>query len=273
MPRSSTPGPIRPLMALLVVLAAGGLVACGGGGPAPATLGAGSVGPSTSVAPSGSIPPSGSGPASAAPSAASSDGADPDAGAALDAFRAFVQTEQSFHLQADMQMTVGGRSIDMDVAADIAGTDEHGDIIVRGGDSSVHLEVVVLDGIAYARLANRPWEQAPLETSSSNPLATLDVEGLEPVGVVNVGGTRTHHFRVNDPAAIDTSLISSASITDIEIDDFVYDIYITDDGAPLAAIMEFSGSGAVAGTRQPIEARIRYDFSRFGEPFDIEKPT
>jgi len=264
MTRSSTPGPLLALLALLVVFAVGGLAACGGGGTAPAA--SGSVGPSASVAPSGS------GLASAAPSAAASEAADPDAGAALDAFRAFVQTEQSFHLQADMQMTVGGDSIDMDVAADIAGADEHGDIIVRGGDASVHLEVVVLGGVAYARLANRPWEQAPLETSSSNPLVTLDVEGLEPVGIVNVGGTRTHHFRVNDAAAIGTSLISSASITDIEIDDFVYDIYITDDGAPLAAIMEFSGSGAIAAARQPIEARIRYDFSRFGEPFEIEKP-
>lgn len=198
---------------------------------------------------------------------------DPDAGAALDAFRAFIQTDQTFHMQADMQITVDDRLIDMDVAADVAPPDERAELIIRAGAASVAMEVVLVDGVAYAQLANRPWQVLPTEATSANPLLALDVEGLEPMGTVNVAGTRTHHFRVDDPSLIDPSLISASSITDVEFDTLSFDIYITDDGQPLAAIMEFSGSGVAEGVLQDVDARIRYDFSGFGEPIVIEKPV
>ncbi len=258
------PSPAAAAIGLLIVL----VVAVGCGGTPPPTP----AGISGSPAPtaSGVAAPSASG---SPPAAAASNEPDPDAGAALEAFRAFIQTEQTFHMAADMQLTVGGDSLDMDVAADVAGADERGDIIIRATDVSVHMEIVVLDGVAWARIANRDWEVVPVDTTSSNPLLDLDADGLEPVGIVNVGGTRTHHFRVDDPAAIDTSVIASTTISDVTIDSLSFDVYVTDDGAPLAAIMVFAGSGLTEGIRQPIQARIRYVFSRFGEPVGIEAPV
>jgi hypothetical protein len=252
--------PIAVFAALAMLLAA-----CAGSSATP-------TGGSTAMASPTAADPS-SEPSVAASPADSGSAVDPDAGAALDAFRAFIQTDQTFHMQADVQMTVGADALDLDVAADVAGADERSEMILRSGDASVAIEIIVLDGVAYAQVANRPWEEAPLETSSSNPLLGLDAEGLEPMGSVNVAGTRTQHFRVTDPEAIDTSLIASDSITEVEIEALVFDIYVTADGAPLAAVMEFSGSGVVDGAREPLDARIRYDFSRFGAPVVIQKPA
>ena len=257
-----------PLLTIALVLVAVFLGACGGSvAPPVASVGsAGSPSPSPSVAPSTE-------PSSEPSPEGSSSGADPDAGAALDAFRAFIQTDQSFHMNADMQVTVGGRLIDMDMAGDVAPPNERADIIIRASGASVAMELVLVDGVAYAQLANRPWQILPTETSSANPLLALDIEGLEPMGTVNVAGQRTHHFRVSDPSLVDPALISASSITDVEISTLSYDIYVTDNGEPLAAIMEFSGSGVAEGELQDLNARIRYDFSKFGEPIVIEKPV
>jgi hypothetical protein len=254
-----------PLLTILLVLVAVSLGACGGS-VAPPAASVGSPSPSSTVAPSTE-------PSSEPSPEGSSSGADPDAGAALDAFRAFIQTDQSFHMNADMQVTVGGRLIDMDMAGDVAPPNERADIIIRASGASVAMEIVLVDGVAYAQLANRPWQILPTETSSANPLLALDIEGLEPMGTVNVAGQRTHHFRVSDPSLVDPSLISASSITDVEISTLSYDIYVTDNGEPLAAIMEFSGSGVAEGELQDLNARIRYDFSKFGEPIVIEKPV
>jgi hypothetical protein len=245
-------------------------IACGGAVVPPPSASVGVASPTPAAAssePSADASPGGTG------GTGSGSGADPDAGAALDAFRAFIQTDQSFHLQADMQITVAGETIDMDMAADVAGGDERGELIIRSGDASVAMELILLDGVAYAQLANRPWQVVPAEAGSSNPLLGLDVEGLEPMGTVRVGGTPTHHFRVDDPSAVDTSLIAGNSITEVEFDTLTFDVYVTDDGAPLAAVMEFAGSGTVEGARHQLNARIRYDFSKFGEPVTITKPT
>ncbi len=259
-----------PRVAFLAVAFGLTAVACGGAVVPPPS-------PSASVAVASPTPaePSSAPSADASPGASggSGSGADPDAGAALDAFRAFIQTDQSFHMQADMQITVAGETIDMDMAADVAGGDERGELIIRSGDASVAMELILLDGVAYAQLANRPWQEVPADAGSSNPLLGLDVEGLEPMGTVRVGGTPTHHFRVDDPLAVDTSLIAGNSITDVEFDTLTFDVYVTDDGAPLAAVMEFAGSGTVEGARHQLNARIRYDFSKFGEPVTITKPT
>jgi hypothetical protein len=242
------------------------VVACGGSVAPPSSPVGSAASPSASAAASTepSTPPSPDGTTS---------GADPDAGAALDAFRAFIQTDQSFEMQADMQITVGGRLIDMDMAADVAPPDEKAEVIIRAEGASIAMEIVLVDGVAYAQIANRPWQVVPTEVGSANPLLALDVEGLEPMGTVNVAGTRTHHFRVSDPTLVDPSLISASSITEVEISTLSYDIYITDNGAPLAAIMEFSGSGVAEGELQDLTARIRYDFSGFGEPIVIQKPV
>ncbi len=84
-------------------LIVGILGACGGSAPAAPT-----ASPTAAVAATPSAPPPPS--TSARPNA--------DAGAALDAFRAFVQTEQSFHLAGDMLMTVGDVTLQAAIVSD-----------------------------------------------------------------------------------------------------------------------------------------------------------
>ena len=252
---------LRRLLALggSVALVLAVLVACSG--PAPAASSGGS--PSAASLPTGSP--------SARPSPASAD-PDPDAGAALDAFRAFVQTDQSFHLVGDMLMTVGDLTMQAAITSDTSDGNEQGTMDLRGPGVSVHLGVVLVDGTVYLQVARRPWQTVPVEAGFSNPLAGLQVEGLEPVDRVNVGGVLTHHLRVEDPEELNGQTLSGNTLTELTIASSSFDVYITDDGVPLTALAEFAGTGTFGGERGPVTVKIRYDFSKFGEEIKIVPP-
>jgi hypothetical protein len=258
MPDWTLPAATWPRRRLAVAVAVALLVACSGPGPA---------------APDGS--PSAAALQTTSPSArpsTSSAGPDPDAGAAVDAFRAFVQTDQSFHLVGDMLMTVGDVTLQAAIASDVSDGDEQGTIDVRGPGISIRLSVVLVDGTAYLRVANRAWQTVPGATGFSNPLGGLQVEGLAPVDNVNVAGVRTHHLRVENPEGFNGQTLSGNTLTDLTIASSSIDIYITDDGVPLTAIGEFAGTGTFGGERGPVTAKLRYDFSKFGAKVDIVAP-
>lgn len=241
------------------------LVACGG---APAASPAASPASSSAPAPAGSAAAASDSPSTGPGGSA----VDPDAGAALDAFRAFVQTEPSFRMRADMLLTIGAQAVDMEITEDVAGGDAKGTIDIRAAGTSLRMEIVLVDGVAYGRIANRAWQTIPADAGTSNPLASLDVDGLRPVGRANVAGTLTHHLRTEDRSILDTSTITGTSLAELRIDSAAFDVYVTDDGVPLTAVMEFAGSGVLEAERQPVKATVRYDFSRFGEPVTIVAP-
>ena len=56
------------------------------------------------------------------------------------------------------------------------------------------------------------------------------------------------------------------------LDTATFDVYVTDDGVPLTAIYAFAGTGAFAGVPAPITAKIRYDFTKFGQDVSIVPP-
>ena len=249
--------PIRRLIwAGLIV---GMVAACGG--PAP-------------VAPTSS--PTATASATTAPSATTSPGGsagtNQDAAAALDAFRAFVQTEQSFHIAGDMLMTVGPVTLQAAIVSDVSRGDEKGTIDLRGPGVSIRLSIIVVDGTVYLRLANRDWQTVPAGEAYSNPLGGLAVDGLEPIDIVDVGGVKTHHFRVENPEGFDGQTLSGNALTELTVSSSSVDVYVTNDGVPLTAIVEFAGTGTFSGQEGPVTARIRYDFSNFGQDVPIVAP-
>jgi hypothetical protein len=224
---------------------------------------------------SATITPSASASSSAtASSGSASPSADPDADAAavVDAFRAFIQTQRSFHLQADVKMTIAKQLIDMDLVADVTKGKEKDVIDVRGAGVSVHIQLIQIGRTVYIKLANRAWQKSAAKVSPSNPLAELDVKGLVPIDRVNVGAVLTHHLRVTDPKALATETIGAGTVSAVVYKTVAFDIYVTDDGVPLAAIFEFTATGAFQGKKQPVKGTVRYDFSKFDEPIKIEAP-
>jgi hypothetical protein len=232
-------------------------VGCGGQAPAAG-------GTPSAIAPSSP---------SAAPVSPLASGPDPDAGAAVDAFRAFVQTEQSFHLAGDMLMTVSNLTLQAAITSDVSKGDEQGTIDVRGPGVSIRLSLVLVDGTVYLRIANRAWQTVPTRAGFSNPLAGLHVEGLAPVDIVKVNGVRAHHLRAENPEGINAKTLSGNTLTDLTISSSSMDVYITDDGVPLTAILEFAGNAAFGGETGRVTARIRYDFSKFGQDIRIVAPV
>jgi hypothetical protein len=248
--------PIRCLFSAGLILAV--LGACGG--PAPA----GSTASPTAIA-------TATPPAPVSPSASA--GPNQDAGAARDAFRAFVQTEQSFHIAGDMLMSVGGLTLQAAIVSDVSHGDEKGTIDLRGPGVSIRLSIVLLDGTVYLRLANRDWQTVPAGSAFSNPLGGLAVEGLEPIDIVDVGGVKTHHLRVENPEGLNGQTLSGNALTELTVSSSSLDVYITNDGVPLTAIVEFAGTGSFGGEQGPVTAKIRYDFSNFGQDVPIVAPT
>ncbi len=237
-----------------------GLVgACGGTAPGAAT---------PSPTPSATATPS-----PTASKSTSSAGANPDAAAALDAFRAFVQTEQAFHMAGDLLMKVGDLTLQAAIVSDVSKGDEQGTIDLRGPGVSVRLSIVLLDGTVYLRLANREWQKLPAGSGAfSNPLGSLAVEGLKPIDIVDVGGVKTQHLRVENPEGLNGQTLSGNTLNDLTVKSSSLDVYVTKDGVPLTAIVEFAGTGSFGGDSGPVSAKIRYDFSKFGQEITILAP-
>jgi hypothetical protein len=242
---------------LYVLLAVATLVfamGCGSGAPSPAS--------SASATPSPAASP------------AASDSGDPDAGAAVDAFLAFIQTDQTFHLTADMNLTVADKVVTMYLVDDVGKAAEKGTIDIRGAGVSLHLEVIAVGGTLFIRAANRGWQSVDIGSGAANPLAGLRSDDLVPVDRVNVAGTITQHLHVADAREqIDARAISGNTITDLDLDSATFDVYVIEDGTPLTAIYEFAGRGTFAGVAAPIKAKIRYDFSKFGQEVTITAPA
>jgi hypothetical protein len=240
-----------------------GLAGCGGPAAPSASnpLAGGSASPIAS--PAGSVP-----------DATGSAGPNTDAAAAIDAFLAFIETEQTFHLAADMQLTVAGKVVHMDVVSDVGKNAEKGFIDIVGAGVSLHLEVVLVNKVLYIKPARRDWQVIPIEASGGNPLVGLRSDDLVPIDIVNVAGTLTQHLHVADASdEIDAQTLSGNTLTDLKLDTATFDVYVTDDGVPLTAIYTFSGSGTFAGTPAPIQATIRYDFTKFGQDVSIVAPV
>ncbi len=253
----SRPAALRARCLILAGLIVGSLGACGGSAPAVATA---SPTAAATATPSAPPPPS----TSARPNA--------DAGAALDAFRAFVQTEQSFHIAGDMLMSVATVTVQAAIVSDVAHGDEKGTIDLRAPGVSVRLSIILLDGTAYLRLANRDWQTVPAGDAFSNPLGSLAVEGLKPIDIVDVGGVKTHHLRVENPDGLNGQTLSGNALSELTVSSSSLDVYVTNDGVPLTAIVEFAGTGTFSGVQGPVTAKIRYDFSNFGQDVPIVAP-
>ena len=248
----------RALLRIVVLVAAASLVmgACGSAAVRPSAA-ATTPGPS-SATPSGT--------------ASSSASLDVDAIATLDAFRAFIQADQSFHMTGDMQLTIDRQLVTMAVAEDVSGRNETGTLDFRGTRLSVHMAVVILHNKAYLKVGNRKWQRVAAATSSTNPTGDLRVDGLKPIDIVNVGGVPTHHFRADGPASLDPAAVTGNALTNLKMKSASFDVYVNNDGVPLLAKLAFSGTGTFQGKASKVEAKVRYDFSRFGVPVKIVAP-
>ena len=171
-----------------------------------------------------------------------------------------------------MLMSVGGLTLQAAITSDISNGNEKGTIDLRGPGVSVRLSVVLVDGNVYLQLARRPWQSVAGGAAFSNPLGGLRVDGLQPIDVVNVAGVRTHHLRAENLEGLNGQTLSGNTLTDLKVESSSLDVYITSDGVPLTAIVEFAGTGTFGLEQGEVKAKIRYDFTKFGQEIAIVPP-
>jgi hypothetical protein len=249
--------------ALALVLAV--LLAGCGGSASPAGPGSSAVGSPglRSASPS----------ATSSSSGASASDEPSDAGDALANFREFVTSAEAFHVDGALSMRMANRSISMDMGLDIAGSDERGTLDLIGFGTHIKMQFVVAAGIPYVKVGSGEWMKGP-ETGPlpESPLKELNIDGLVDVGQSSVNGVPARHLQVSDPTALDIGGTLGGAIKDVKVTGAKYDIYVRPDGTPITVLLDFDGTAAIESDSTTFKGQLRYDFSKFGEPVEIEAP-
>ena len=176
-------------------------------------------------------------------------------------------------MAGDMLMKVGDLTLQAAIVSDVSKGDEQGTIDLRGPGVSVRLSIVLVDGTVYlrlreSRLAEGPCGKRGVLQSAWRPRR----RGSKPIDIVDVGGVKTQHLRVENPEGLNGQTLSGNTLNDLTVKSSSLDVYVTNNGVPLTAIVEFAGTGSFGGDSGPVSARIRYDFSKFGQEVTMVAP-
>lgn len=191
----------------------------------------------------------------------------------------FAQEDTNFHTDFEGTITTEGegQSVDTDLDGDldIAGSDGAGELTVSAGGQEATVEVVILDGDAYARPEGGAWQKNEdfRQTQPLNPFLKLSADALSYEGEKERGGQRVHHLQTTQWTGDDPSTLESQGLTDGEIEDTTFDIYVTEQGEPVESVLEFTMTGKSQGVPVEIAGEFTYRFSDIGKNVTIEAPS
>jgi hypothetical protein len=239
----------------------------------PSTLPAASTGPSPSPDATASAAPTATPGPTASPPVATSSAGD----LVIAAFLAnFAAAQPPFHLVSDIEgrFASGTRTGEITVAieGDVAADDFAGTYHAELPDETQDADLVLLDGVAYLRRPDAEWEIVPgfRQTQPLNPFILLQPSDLTYQGEVTRTGTTLHQLRTTRWVGDDVVL---EGVPDAALESSVFDIFVTDEGIPVAAELRFAVVGTtLTGEDARFEYTVLYEFSDVGEPVTIRAP-
>jgi hypothetical protein len=198
----------------------------------------------------------------------------PEGEAAKAGFVKFAGSDRiPFHLDMASKITVLEVALTLRLTLDVAGNgDVAGVAAAKAGDTTKTVELVVVDGREYARLPGQPWARVEGEPTTSDPLGALPLDKVAWMGLDTVEGARLHHLRIDDPTVVSASNGDDGTLTDLEIESGVMDVWVTDKGTPVLAKFQIAGTGIARSVRAPFTIVGRYDFSDVGKPVKVQAP-
>jgi hypothetical protein len=198
-----------------------------------------------------------------------------EAAAVIAAFvKEFAQKQPPFHLDMDGDLTILGgpqrATSSVSATGDIAGEDFDGDVDLPGLDTA-HVRFV--DGVAYARTDVSIWVSFPdfKQTQPLNPFSQLDAGDVAYVGQTRRDGRDLHQLSTTKWVG---GPLEGDGLSNLQLLSSRFDMFLTPQGLPIDAILDFSISGRYAGyaSQVQIDYHVEYRFSRIGKPVDIVAP-
>jgi hypothetical protein len=196
------------------------------------------------------------------------------------AFVARMLHGASYSVKADGEFDFGGEKGSWGFAMDVAGRDLSGVFKIHQKRIRIVTDIIVKDGVQYDKLAGEGWvrEEGVPEGMPMDLFATTQGpqswDGLEYVGSTTRNQRQLHHLRL--PAALLPGL-SAMWIDEYDgglvLNDFSFDLWITDDGRPQSSDLVFDGTVRSAGVEIDMTFNMRYSFSRWGDDIVIERPA
>jgi len=203
----------------------------------------------------------------------------PDPADIIDAFLEIVtDPDLTMHVIADgtLDVTVGGQSQTLTIGLDmeISGEDGIGQTIVDMGAADITVDMLLIDGRAYAD-DNGTWTEIPgYEPSSAlNPFASLSgAEDVEYRDSEMRAGRRLHNLESLVWLGGELAAMEAQGWTDPVIDNSRTDIVVDDQGVPDS--LDFTGrvSGRYGDEVASVEFAVTYDFTDVGEPVELPAP-
>lgn len=181
----------------------------------------------------------------------------------------------AFHVK--MSITVSGGPQPMQLVADLdmVGEDSAGKVRLTQGGDRIAVEMVVKDGVGYARAPGGGWQKVPGDEGTiESPFADLSPAiRYEDLGRTKRGQRMLHHLRTHDWTRDDLKAVTELFGKGATIESAVIDVYVTDRGVPV----EMNGALAIglpapAGAHDEAQATFSYRFSRVGKPVAIKAP-
>ena len=192
----------------------------------------------------------------------------------IDAFIAdFAEKQPPFHVDTNVDFTgTTGAETEtgsVSVNGDIHGENFDGEVIVLGERVLVRF----VDGVAYGKEAGGEWMTLPdfEQTQPLNPFSLLEPADVVYVGPAERDGRRVHELGV---AKWIGGELEAAELSRIELLSNDFALFVSANGIPVEALLDFSISGYLAGFARPVQFdyHVVYLFSDVGKPVEIEGP-
>jgi hypothetical protein len=181
------------------------------------------------------------------------------------------QPDLSYHLDTVATVRSGGESITLSMSLDQSGPDLAFVMTVKSTMSTVpreRMQVVIRDGVGYAKDGRRPWVRVTDLSSLDLPQGPLGFSGMRTDAIESLGpdshdGRLLQHLRVlTIPSeGFGVSELASAGC---QVTDLPMDLWVRDDGVPVSG--EFAYSCAV------LDASATYEWSQVGSQITIQVP-
>jgi len=187
----------------------------------------------------------------------------------------FAEAQPPFHVLTEVEGTVVSGAEKGEVSAriegDISGQDLDGSIHTEAGDVVEDYDVIIVGGVAYARVPGGTWIRNPTfrQTQPLNPFGLLDPADLAYVGPAERGGEPRHQLRttiwIGDEIVLE-------GFPDAALEHSTFDIYVDEEGIPHEAVLVFAITATRLGIPVDFDYVVDYTFTNVGVPVTIEAP-
>ena len=182
--------------------------------------------------------------------------------------------DQTFHLDIDAEIAVARTRTLLEGEMDVAGDDYQLTMVLNVGGRSIEISNVKVGEDNWARLGRGEWQKtrAQAEAQNVNPFAELDEGDIEYVGTETRNGQQLHRLRLTKAVPLDPKTLGGGALTDVDIESTSFDVFVEEDGTPVTATFDLTGSGRANRQTVPIELEADYTFSGVGSDIVIEPP-